>query len=115
MRRVVRVAVVGALLGLLSAGCSSESDDTPAPKLGEACSGSNQCGEGTCAGAGVCTKTCDTHSECGCPPGTSNGDIVDGRCGLSCTDGECTRVCKSSLDCAGGTECVSGVSHKTCQ
>ena len=115
MRRILGVAVVGVLLGVLPAGCSSDNDDTPAPKLGEACSSSNKCAEGSCAGAGVCTKTCDTHQDCGCAAGTTNNDVVNGLCGLSCTEGECTKVCKSNLDCAGGTECVSGSSHKTCQ
>jgi hypothetical protein len=114
-----QVAVVILVVGSwLFAGCSSDASsgaESAMAKLGEACSSTVKCTGGTCAGAGVCTTTCDLHSDCGCPTGTTNGDIKAGRCGLSCTDGECVKVCASSVDCAGNTSCTLTEAFRVCE
>ncbi len=74
-----------------------------------------------CSRAGVCTRECSYHSDCGCPPSTSTGDIAAGKCKASCmvvADGYpayCLRVCATTADCFGTTSCnSSGSGYGTC-
>jgi hypothetical protein len=113
------MAFVFGVSGSFLGGCSSSDGggggSTSSAKLGEACSDKVPCAEGVCAGAGVCTKSCQTHYDCGCSYSTTNGDIANGLCGLACTDNECARVCSSNLDCAGGLSCTFVSPFKACQ
>jgi hypothetical protein len=97
--------------GTLGRGGSTSGDpDT----VGESCSGDSDCEsipDGYCANAGVCTTTCVTHVDCGCPAGTVNNDIAAGECSAACItydDGSsyCQRVCSSSSQCDGETRCT---------
>ena len=109
-RVVVALFVVG-VCGLLFGGCSSNSDGgTPVAHAmyGETCAENSDCAEGTCAPSGICSTSCAQHSDCGCPSGTTNGDIIDGRCNVGCFDAHCTRVCTSNIDCGGKTACLNG-------
>ena len=82
--------------------------------VGATCSSNTQCGSlssGYCAAGGVCTRPCSMHSDCGCAPNTTNGDIAQGGCAASCTNfggtvgAVCTRVCANNADCEGATTC----------
>lgn len=102
-------------------GCSDAAPETmPAAVVdldelvGRKCTADETCGrlgsEGFCSnvvrnGSGApsntCTATCATHTDCGCPPGTTSGDIALGKCGAACIenlDGTkhsvCVRVCQ---------------------
>jgi hypothetical protein len=117
MRSAIRLGFE--ILLLLAASCGDAGGhDTPPPPMhgiGEACTSAADCSSMSCAGAGVCTKKCTTHTDCGCPSGTTNGDIVNGRCDVGCFDMACSRVCHSNLDCAGRTTCVNGDAFDACE
>ena len=94
-------------LGSLGACSSNPSDaeESPTEKIGQACSADSDCSGGTCAEAGVCTKSCSLHSDCGCASNTTNEDLAGGACEVACVVYACARVCKTSLDCPGSTDC----------
>lgn len=80
--------------------------------IGAPCSNGGQCSSlssGYCSQAGVCSRPCAVHSDCGCPANTTNGDIAQGGCGTACinvgTIAVCTRVCANNSDCEGATTC----------
>ncbi len=116
-RAQVAMALVVTIAGL-SVGCSAADDDgsgqSQPKEIGAACGADDECDTGICAPAGICTKSCDAHSDCGCAPGTTNGDISYGRCEFGCMESTCTTVCHSNVDCAGETECTSGTSFDAC-
>jgi hypothetical protein len=82
-------------------------------EVGQNCSDESDCEaipRGYCANAGMCTTTCKTHVDCGCPIGTVNNDIAAGECSAACVtydDGGsyCQRVCSSSSQCDGESRC----------
>ncbi len=96
-----------ALLAALGAGCSE------ARVVGQACGSDGDCGglsESYCPEAGICTRPCRVHSDCGCAEDTTNADLEAGRCEASCVDfGEdvavCMRRCEDDGDCDGPSEC----------
>lgn len=99
---------IAALL-MTAAGCSSGGGAVGAP-----CTNNNQCGSlpaGYCANAGVCSRPCAVHSDCGCAANTTNGDIAQGKCEALCTNfggstgAVCTRVCANNAGCEGATTC----------
>jgi len=87
--------------------------------IGEGCTNASQCSAipgGVCdSKAQVCVKACMSHDNCGCPAGTTNGDIVAGRCRAACVNvGSvgmpnllCVRVCKAPNDCEGNLRTCS--------
>jgi hypothetical protein len=89
--------------------CGSRSlapDSTP---VGDSCTADSQCtaiAEGYCPEAGICTRECETHTDCGCPSGTTNGDVRAGLCGAVCSDGYCFRGCYGNEHCEGPSECI---------
>ncbi|HSQ64612.1 MAG TPA: hypothetical protein VLM85_15420 [Polyangiaceae bacterium] len=106
MRRLVGIGVVVVMV----AACSSGG----AAVVGAACSNGSQCASlssGYCANAGVCSRPCSMHSDCGCAPNTTNGDIAQGACQAACTNfggalgAVCTRVCANNASCEGATTC----------
>jgi hypothetical protein len=102
--------------------CSARDEDdstdtTAAAEIGDVCSTDDDCQgihDGTCAGAGVCSAPCAIHSDCGCPAGTTDGDILDGRCDVACVEDACARVCTSGLECAGNTACEPTLTFSAC-
>lgn len=88
-------------VALLTLGC----DSTPSGGIGAPCNADNECADDNCSLAEVCTRSCTRHSDCGCAAGTTNGDILDGFCDVSCTDRLCRAVCDSSDECAGSSRC----------
>lgn len=127
MNSILQKALMGVLVVLLVGACASDTDDNGAPgaensgpatlkPIGKGCSLGTECASGTCTNAGVCSKKCKSHPDCGCPYGTTNGDINFGRCEVACVSGMCTTVCKSSVECGGTTTCDSteGDIYKAC-
>jgi hypothetical protein len=113
--------VVLTMLGGVAAGCASDADGSPGggdenlPKaIGAVCATDSECASGNCTPSRVCSKSCDMHADCGCPAGTTNGDIVGGRCRFGCFESMCTVPCTSDIDCAGDTECTSSGSWDGC-
>ena len=109
------------ILGGVAAGCSGGDDDGStgdesggSKAIGALCAKDGECATGSCTPSRVCSKNCDTHTDCGCPTGTTNGDILSGRCAYGCYEGICTVPCSSDIDCAGDTECGSGTSWDGC-
>jgi hypothetical protein len=96
--------------------------------IGTPCSSGAACTTiptGYCAAAGVCTRTCQVHSDCGCPTGTTEGMIMTGGCEAACvtgssdagTTGYCLRVCSTNTGtkaCGGTTTCQSGGLYDVC-
>jgi hypothetical protein len=90
--------------------------------VGTACTDGTQCSaiaSGYCATAGVCTRECSSHDDCGCPAGTLNPDIVAGLCAANCItysdgSGYCYRTCTSDAECAAGTFCDQGTDYRFC-
>ncbi len=112
MRTLVGIGLVAVVIVACSSGGSAA--------VGAACSNNNQCASlssGYCAGVGVCTRPCSVHSDCGCAPNTTNGDIAQGACEASCTNfggtvgAVCTRVCANNAGCEGTTTCNPAVSN----
>jgi hypothetical protein len=85
--------------------------DAGTGEIGGVCGGDSDCKGGTCAAAGVCTRACGLHSDCGCPPNTTNQDLIDGSCSVACVLGACARTCKTSLECRGSTDCQATDSY----
>ena len=109
MRKLVAVGFVAVVVVACSSGAAAV--------VGASCSTNNQCASlssGYCAAARVCTRPCSVHSDCGCAPNTTNGDIAQGGCEASCTDfgavgAFCTRVCANNAGCEGTTTCNPAV------
>lgn len=121
----------GSGAGMLNTGSSSgaaavTSATTIANAVGSACSVDSDCSvipAGYCPKAGQCTRPCSTHSDCGCPVGTSTADVHAGKCAVGCVDlgstttssdlSVCLRICQSSAGCAPGVACtpVSSLSY----
>ncbi len=134
----LRYGLAGLIIGSVPvfglAGCSSDdssSKPSAASIIGKACSTDSTCtglsngycanGTSTTAGPMVCTKACATHSDCGCPANTTNGDIADGKCADACVMVDsstslsvCLKVCSSSSQCQGSTSCQAGTSYSVC-
>ncbi len=115
--------VVMTMVSAVAAGCSGGDDDgSPGgasesngeKAIGALCAADDECASGSCTPSRVCSKNCERHADCGCPAGTTNGDILDGRCHFGCYEGTCTVPCSSDIDCAGDTECGSGTSWDGC-
>ncbi len=104
MRTWIALFSVGIILVACSAGASQT--------VGAPCSNDGQCASlssGYCANAGVCSRPCAVHSDCGCAANTTNGDIAQGLCSTACINvggpAVCTRVCANNADCDGATTC----------
>jgi len=91
--------------------------------VGRACSSDSTCQsiyEGYCPPAGLCTAECQTHTDCGCPSGTTNQDLAAGLCAVQCAgDGEsdtgyCFRTCFANSQCDTGTICDLGPGGGIC-
>jgi hypothetical protein len=120
------VGIAGVLsLVSVGSGCasSSQSEDdagtdastgSPLSRFGGACDSNLDCAEGFCAGAGVCTRECQIHDDCSCPVGTTNEDVLAGRCDFACFSAACTIPCTSDIQCAGDTSCVLGDVFDAC-
>lgn len=103
MRRGVVTILFG---GFMVLACSSSS-------IGNTCTKDSDCTTGqtpVCLtqGINVCSSLCNTHYDCGCPSGTTNQDIVAGKCSDSCytlltSDAgslkACFKVCTDSSQC----------------
>ena len=98
----------------VSVGTTVPADSIP----GKACTSSAQCAglsNAYCSAAGICTVHCSTHADCGCPAGTTNGDIASAKCGASCITlsssttsvNVCLRTCTGSGQCEGSEQCSS--------
>ena len=81
--------------------------DTGGKTIGEQCSDDGDCASGECSAHAVCTKSCHQHEDCGCPPGTTNGDIDAGRCKVGCSGdlNKCVTFCEVTSDCKGDALC----------
>ena len=104
MKRLVGVLV---LAGVFALACSSG-----AGSIGASCSGT--CGDNDfCNQLGVCTRSCTTHADCGCAPGTTNADIANGKCSVACTNAGtttvCAATCANNATCNGQTTCSPAV------
>jgi hypothetical protein len=126
----LRYGLAGLIIGSVPvfglAGCSSSdsssSKTTPASIIGKACSADSACtalSGGYCPDAGVCTRECAMHSDCGCAANTTNADIGSGKCadaciGVSDTVSVCMKVCSSSSQCQGNTTCEALTSYSVC-
>lgn len=94
-----------AWLGACS-GNPNDAETSGTGQIGRVCSADTDCLGGTmCAAAGVCTKGCGLHSDCGCLANTTNQDITSGACEVACVKYTCARVCETSLECPGSTDC----------
>jgi hypothetical protein len=111
----LRLTTLVVMLSGLVVACSGSDDEEASKAIGAECTSDSGCASGVCAPAGVCSKSCDMHSDCGCSAGTTNGDIADGFCDFGCSNGMCAAVCDSDLDCAGGTECQGGGVWASCE
>jgi hypothetical protein len=115
MNWITRGAAGLTLLFLAALGaCSGNGDDASdggVGEIGQICSADADCKGGTCAPAGVCTLACSLHSDCGCATNTTNQDIIDGYCSVACVRNACGRVCKTSLECPGSTDCQATDSY----
>jgi hypothetical protein len=105
------VMLLVALLGACSGGGNDDAEDGGPGEIGGVCGADSDCKGGKCAAAGVCTRACSLHSECGCAPNTTNQDIIDGDCSVACVLDSCARTCKTSLECHGSTDCQATDSY----
>jgi len=84
--------------------------------IGSPCFADYQCNaqpSDRCGADGLCTRTCSTHQDCGCPAGTSD---PRGVCSYACDGGSCRRLCNSLADCHGSTTtCSLATSYTVCQ
>jgi hypothetical protein len=123
--KYIIVLAVPALISSILPACSSSSSGSkaaPSSVVGKACTSDTGCSalsEGYCPSAGVCTRECSVHSDCGCAANTTNGDVADGKCKAGCvslTDdySYCFRVCSSSSQCEGDTSCQAGDTFNIC-
>lgn len=93
----------------------------PDTRVGKACKTNEDCSGVAglyCAPAGVCTKGCAIHADCGCGGGTTNGDLDARKCGAACvavssSASACFRLCDFSSECAGGFVCSPSASKFT--
>jgi len=102
-------------------------------RLGDPCTEANDCASGLCATSGesLCTRGCGSSNACPdgyrCVPAgvqdicwpergsfgaSCNGD--DGCAEGLCVNGECTRACESTCDCAVGTSCGTVGEQRVC-
>jgi|RhiMethySRZTD1v2_1073278.scaffolds.fasta_scaffold29710_4 hypothetical protein len=96
-----------------SSGRGGSSSTSDPDMVGESCEDDLECEsipDGYCANAGICTRTCVSHVDCGCPEGTVNDDIADGACSAACITYDngsayCQRVCSPGGACEGNTYC----------
>lgn len=87
----------------LSVGCSSDPDPAPVTTnvIGTVCTSNEACAGGFCAtDTSTCSKACSAHTDCGCPSGTTNADLIQGKCASACVkvDGDgsrCVKTCAS--------------------
>ncbi len=97
---------------IIGSDCGDCGPRTLTPKstpVGKGCTASAQCSaitEGYCPEAGICTRECETHTDCGCPEGTTNGDVRAGFCSAVCSDGYCFRTCYADQHCDGPSQCL---------
>lgn len=105
------------LLTVFIIACGGDDSVTAEKTVGMSCAADIDCytlSGGYCPQAGVCTTSCTSHSQCGCPNGTTNSDIAAGKCKATCimfssseSSGVCLRTCKTNADCSPGTTCDS--------
>jgi hypothetical protein len=96
-----------------SSGFGGTSSTGDSDIVGKGCDDDAECEsipDGYCASASICTATCVTHADCGCPAGTVNSDIAAGECSAACItydDGTsfCQRVCSTGASCEGNSYC----------
>lgn len=102
------------------ADCPQDSPDAAMPPdasystgaIGRYCASSEDCSgvpEIYCPAAGVCTRQCSYHSDCGCLADTTNEDLTWGRCDAACVltmaGAFCFRSCQRTSDCANAFVC----------
>jgi hypothetical protein len=93
---------------------SSSSANSAASTVGQTCNSDSACSAlpgGYCTKAGVCSRPCTLHSDCGCPDNTTNADLANGKCGDACisftNETVCVKTCATNKDCFGATTCIS--------
>jgi len=98
-----------------TAACASSNSSPPTGSVvGQTCNSDSACSAlpgGYCTKAGVCSRPCTLHSDCGCPSGTTNDDLAAGKCDDACVsftnEQVCVKTCATNSQCFGATTCVS--------
>lgn len=110
-------------IGSDCADCGQRTLPAPDTDVGLTCFSDADCSgtpQGYCAPVGFCTRVCTVHQDCGCPAGTTNGDLSAGRCSAACIglgdDGEhyCLRVCGADAHCDAPSACTFLPSYGVC-
>lgn len=106
MRKIVAVGFAAIVMLACSGGGGG---------IGSTCTSSSGCnGADFCNQRNWCTRDCTVHSDCGCPPNTTNQDLADGKCGYSCVDlgtgtSVCAKLCANDSQCGGIATCMPAV------
>jgi hypothetical protein len=90
--------------------------------VGKTCNADSVCTcltGGYCPKAGVCTRTCTMHSDCGCPANTSTADLAAGKCNAACVSVSssttvCLKVCANNSQCFGTSTCQAMSGYSAC-
>ena len=103
------------VIGSDCADCGKRSLTQMPGTYGSSCMGDADCSsepDAYCARAGICTRTCTKHSDCGCASGIKDGDIAGGECQAQCLpvsddadEGYCYRTCYGDAQCSGASHC----------
>jgi len=109
------LVVIAATVACSSSTTGSNSSNSTGSTVGETCNSDSVCSAlpgGYCAKAGVCTRPCSLHSDCGCPANTTNADLAAGKCDDACVtiatnESVCLKTCATNADCFGATTCQS--------
>jgi len=112
--KALGVALIGALV-VMTGACEPDALET----VGLACGDTGDCEafeSAYCTELGICAAACSTHSDCGCPAGTTGEEIQAGACWARCVVdssglGICVRACGEDADCDGLSVCEFGPSE----
>ena len=92
-------------------------DAEPPSSIGNLCKYWEDCGDRRGFSAdqcllpqGICTRYCESHDDCDCPPGMTTEEVIAGGCAVGCFDiggivPHCLRTCDSDASCEGGSTC----------